>query len=319
MRQQKALGALNGHVAEMYSGHTIVTAFGHEERSVATFNGLNETYYDGAWRAQFATGMMFPIMMFIGNLGYVAVAVIGGFLVILLAGAAALLLFIMGLELVRSGRSGRTRTAATQAAAQAGARRRTDLPGRHPPRPAPQPAPPSPAPPSRTPRRIPSGPPDPPPARSAPGSRRRGHREPVTPSSSAVRRRCAPAPPLPARRTRSAGHRCGAPARRPPGAAPPPLHGRSAGEGAEVGGPRTRRWSTTAAPTTTRRAGRRSREPRPAPSRAPLRSRAGSPFLPGGDGFRVDLDGREEGEQPAGSRHPAADPHHDRVALLDAG
>ena len=81
MRQQKSLGALNGHVAEMYSGHTIVTAFGHEARSVAKFNELNETYYDAAWRAQFATGMMFPIMMFIGNIGYVAVAVIGGFLV----------------------------------------------------------------------------------------------------------------------------------------------------------------------------------------------------------------------------------------------
>ena len=80
-RQQKALGELNGHVAEMYSGHAIVTAYGHEDRSVATFNDLNEKYYDGAWRAQFATGVMFPIMMFVGNLGYVAVAVIGGFLV----------------------------------------------------------------------------------------------------------------------------------------------------------------------------------------------------------------------------------------------
>ncbi len=81
VRQQKALGDLNGHVAEMYSGHTIVTAFGHEARAVKTFEDLNEKYYDGAWRAQFVTGMMFPIMMFIGNLGYVAVAVIGGFLV----------------------------------------------------------------------------------------------------------------------------------------------------------------------------------------------------------------------------------------------
>ena len=81
VRQQRALGELNGHVAEMYAGHAIVTAFGHEARAVARFNELNETYYDGAWRAQFATGMMFPIMMFIGNLGYVAVAVIGGFLV----------------------------------------------------------------------------------------------------------------------------------------------------------------------------------------------------------------------------------------------
>ena len=77
IRQQKSLGELNGHVAEMYSGHTIVTAFGHEERSVAKFNELNERYYEGAWKAQFATGMIFPIMMFVGNIGYVAVAVLG--------------------------------------------------------------------------------------------------------------------------------------------------------------------------------------------------------------------------------------------------
>lgn len=82
IRQQKALGELNGHVAEMYSGHAIVTAFGHEERSVAKFKDLNDKYYDGAWRAQFATGMIFPIMMFVGNIGYVAVAAIGGYLVI---------------------------------------------------------------------------------------------------------------------------------------------------------------------------------------------------------------------------------------------
>jgi len=81
MSQQKALGEMNGHVAEMYSGHTIVTAFGHEEKSVDKFRHLNENYYEGAWRAQFATGMIFPIMMFVGNIGYVAVAVIGGYLV----------------------------------------------------------------------------------------------------------------------------------------------------------------------------------------------------------------------------------------------
>ncbi|HWI17609.1 MAG TPA: ABC transporter ATP-binding protein [Vicinamibacterales bacterium] len=81
-RQQKAMGEMNGHVAEMYSGHTIVTAFGHEGRSVDKFKALNTTYYEGAWRAQFATGIMFPLMMFIGNLSYVAVAVLGGILVI---------------------------------------------------------------------------------------------------------------------------------------------------------------------------------------------------------------------------------------------
>lgn len=79
--QQKALGALNGHVAEMYSGHTIVTAFGHERQAIDKFTELNDRYYDAAWRAQFATGMIFPIMMFIGNIGYVAVAVIGGYMV----------------------------------------------------------------------------------------------------------------------------------------------------------------------------------------------------------------------------------------------
>ena len=81
MKQQVALGALNGHVAEMYGGHTIVTAFGHEKKSVATFDKLNETYYDGAWRAQFVSGIIFPTMMFVGNLGFVLTAVIGGVLV----------------------------------------------------------------------------------------------------------------------------------------------------------------------------------------------------------------------------------------------
>jgi ATP-binding cassette subfamily B multidrug efflux pump len=81
VRQQQALGELNGHVAEMYSGHAIVSAFGHEARAIARFGDLNEKYYDSAWRAQFVTGIMFPVTMFVGNLGYVAVAVIGGYLV----------------------------------------------------------------------------------------------------------------------------------------------------------------------------------------------------------------------------------------------
>src|SRR5438093_9722267 len=81
MKQQMALGALNGHVAEMYGGHTIVTAFGHEKKSVAAFEVLNENYYDGAWRAQFATGIIMPTMMLVGNIGFVLVAVIGGLLV----------------------------------------------------------------------------------------------------------------------------------------------------------------------------------------------------------------------------------------------
>jgi len=81
MQQQMALGKLNGHVAEMYAGHAIVTAFGHEQKSIAQFDGLNADYYEGAWRAQFVTGFIFPIMMFVGNVGFVLIAVIGGMLV----------------------------------------------------------------------------------------------------------------------------------------------------------------------------------------------------------------------------------------------
>src|SRR4029453_17362333 len=57
------------------------TAFGHQAKSVAKFEKLNEDYYDGAWRAQFVTGIIWPTMMFVGNIGYVLVAVIGGVLV----------------------------------------------------------------------------------------------------------------------------------------------------------------------------------------------------------------------------------------------
>ncbi len=81
MKQQIALGGLNGHVAEMYAGHTVVTAFGYQRESIEKFEKLNEDYYDGAWRAQFVTGIIWPTMMFVGNIGYVLVAVIGGVLV----------------------------------------------------------------------------------------------------------------------------------------------------------------------------------------------------------------------------------------------
>jgi ATP-binding cassette subfamily B protein len=81
MQQQMALGKLNGHVAEMYAGHSVVTAFGHERQSVATFDSLNDQYYDSAWRAQFVSGIIMPTMMFVGNLGFVLIAVIGGLLV----------------------------------------------------------------------------------------------------------------------------------------------------------------------------------------------------------------------------------------------
>lgn len=79
--QQKTIGELNGHVEEMYGGHTIVKAFGYEKKSVDTFNGINDRLYDSAWRAQFVSGIIMPLMMFIGNIGYVLVCVVGGIFV----------------------------------------------------------------------------------------------------------------------------------------------------------------------------------------------------------------------------------------------
>ena len=80
-RQQRALGILNGHVEEMYTGHKIVKAFGHEGKSMAEFTELNENLYNAGWRAQFVSGMIMPLMRFVGNLGYVIVAVVGGIMV----------------------------------------------------------------------------------------------------------------------------------------------------------------------------------------------------------------------------------------------
>ena len=80
-RQQRALGILNGHVEEMYTGHKIVKAFGHEGKSIAEFRDLNENLYNAGWRAQFVSGMIMPLMRFVGNLGYVIVAVVGGIMV----------------------------------------------------------------------------------------------------------------------------------------------------------------------------------------------------------------------------------------------
>lgn len=80
-RQQRVLGELNGHVEEMYTGHKIVKAFGREEQSIAEFSERNERLYNAGWRAQFASGIIMPLMRFIGNLGYVIVAVAGGIMV----------------------------------------------------------------------------------------------------------------------------------------------------------------------------------------------------------------------------------------------
>jgi ATP-binding cassette, subfamily B, multidrug efflux pump len=79
--QQRALGLLNGHVEEMFNGHKIVKAFGHENQAITEFDELNDKLYDSGWKAQFASGVIMPLMNFIGNLGYVFVSVIGGVLV----------------------------------------------------------------------------------------------------------------------------------------------------------------------------------------------------------------------------------------------
>ncbi|WP_020062617.1 ABC transporter ATP-binding protein [Bacillus sp. 123MFChir2] len=78
--QQEYLGHVNGQVEEIYSGHNIVKAFNTEEEEVKKFEEVNDTLYHSAWKSQFLSGMMMPIMMFIGNIGYVAVSILGGWL-----------------------------------------------------------------------------------------------------------------------------------------------------------------------------------------------------------------------------------------------
>ena len=80
--QQKYLGEINGQVEEVYSGHNIVKAFNKEENMLEVFHGTNRSLFESAWKSQFLSGMMQPIMGFVGNLGYVAVAVTGGMLAI---------------------------------------------------------------------------------------------------------------------------------------------------------------------------------------------------------------------------------------------
>ena len=80
--QQAYLGNVNGQVEEIYSGHNIIKAFNKEEDVIRTFNETNGKLYESAWKSQFFSGMMMPVMQFIGNLGYVGVAILGGFLAI---------------------------------------------------------------------------------------------------------------------------------------------------------------------------------------------------------------------------------------------
>lgn len=80
--QQEELGRVNGHVEETYTGHLIVKAFNNEAKTKQAFDGMNEKLYTSAWKSQFLSGMMMPLMGFVGNLGYVAVCVTGAVLTI---------------------------------------------------------------------------------------------------------------------------------------------------------------------------------------------------------------------------------------------
>ena len=80
--QQKYLGKVNGQVEEVFSGHNIVKAFNREEAAIEEFDQTNDVLFQSAWKSQFLSGMMQPIMMFVGNLGYVAVAVSGSILAV---------------------------------------------------------------------------------------------------------------------------------------------------------------------------------------------------------------------------------------------
>ncbi|MDP1421972.1 ABC transporter ATP-binding protein [Peribacillus simplex] len=79
--QQRTLGQLNGHIEEMYTGHQVVKAFGHEKKASAQFSAVNEELYKAGSKAQFISGIIMPIMFFIGNLSYVLISVVGGILV----------------------------------------------------------------------------------------------------------------------------------------------------------------------------------------------------------------------------------------------
>ncbi|SHK18196.1 ATP-binding cassette, subfamily B [Hathewaya proteolytica DSM 3090] len=80
--QQEYLGHVNGQVEEMYGGHNVVKAFNGEREAIKEFEEFNDTLYNSAWKSQFLSGMMMPVMTFIGNLGYVIVSIMGGYLAI---------------------------------------------------------------------------------------------------------------------------------------------------------------------------------------------------------------------------------------------
>jgi ATP-binding cassette, subfamily B, multidrug efflux pump len=82
VQQQEYLGHVNGQVEEIYGGHNVVKVFNGEEDAIKEFNKANDKLFESAWKSQFLSGMMMPIMQFVGNLGYVGVAILGGYLTI---------------------------------------------------------------------------------------------------------------------------------------------------------------------------------------------------------------------------------------------
>ncbi len=79
VKQQEYLGHVNGQVEETYGGHNIVKVFGREEQAIKDFENENEELYKSGWRSQFLSGLMYPLMNFVGNVGYVAIAILGGY------------------------------------------------------------------------------------------------------------------------------------------------------------------------------------------------------------------------------------------------
>ncbi|MBZ5752586.1 ABC transporter ATP-binding protein/permease [Metabacillus sp. DBTR6] len=82
VKQQAELGNINGHIEEMFTGHQVVKAFGHEQKSIAEFEKINDRLYHSSWKAQFISGIMMPLMGFVGNLGFIIVSISGGLLVL---------------------------------------------------------------------------------------------------------------------------------------------------------------------------------------------------------------------------------------------
>ncbi|MEH7275603.1 ABC transporter ATP-binding protein [Neobacillus vireti] len=81
-QQQKELGKLNGHIEEIYSGHHVVKVYNGEKNAKETFHEINTRLYDSAWKSQFMSGLMMPLMMFVGNFGYVVVSIVGAVLAV---------------------------------------------------------------------------------------------------------------------------------------------------------------------------------------------------------------------------------------------